>query len=118
MFIIGPVLCQATLASLQQDLITNGQLTKAQYDKMFLAYRLPNIIIPLIGGVAIDKIGVQTVMLVCLSLAILGQAITTIGGFKMSYPWLIAGRLVFASSNEIIPITQAIFVSMWFKNTN
>merc|ERR1712166_301295 len=58
---------------------------KSQIGLLYSVYSLPNTILPLLGGIAMDKIGVKTGLMTASSLVVIGQLIFTIGGNKYSY---------------------------------
>lgn len=75
-------------------------------------YSFPNIIMVLIGGVIVDRIGTRTSTLMFAALCLLGAAITAA---TAEFWTMAAGRLVFGLGAEsmIVAITAAL--GQWFK---
>lgn len=65
----------------------NNERIKEDFNWLYSIYSLPNIIIPLVGGMMIDKLGARVVLVFTAGLCTLGQAIFAAGGFK-NYFWL------------------------------
>ncbi|UCF36533.1 MAG: MFS transporter [Acidobacteriota bacterium] len=75
-------------------------------------YSLPNVVMVLIGGIIIDRIGTRKSILIFSVLCVLGAVITTLEGSL----WTMAsGRLVFGLGAEsmIVAITTAL--AKWFR---
>lgn len=53
---------------------------EAQFNLLYSLYAFPNIIVPLIGGIMIDRVGARIVLIITCSICVLGQAIFSLGG--------------------------------------
>jgi MFS family permease len=75
-------------------------------------YSAPNIVMVLIGGIIIDRIGTKRSLTLFSILMLAGAALTAVGG---SLPMMAAGRLVFGlgAESQIVAVTTAI--ARWFK---
>jgi MFS family permease len=75
-------------------------------------YSFPNIIMVLVGGIIIDRIGTRKAVLIFTFLIMLGAVITAVTGelFMMS-----AGRLVFGLGAESMIVAITTVVARWFK---
>jgi MFS family permease len=75
-------------------------------------YSFPNIIMVLIGGLIIDRIGTRRSVLIFTAVIMIGAAVTAASG-KLA--WMATGRLIFGLGAEsmIVAITTAI--ARWFK---
>lgn len=58
------------------------------------------MLLPLIGGIFVDKVGVRLALIGFTSVLTLGQMIFTIGGYKASYTIMMVGRFVFGLGGE------------------
>jgi MFS family permease len=75
-------------------------------------YSFPNIIMVLIGGLLIDRIGTKTSVLIFTALIMLGSIITAITGNI----WLMAaGRLIFGLGAESMIVAITTIIARWFK---
>eukprot|EP00331_Platyophrya_macrostoma_P028451 CAMPEP_0176444524 /NCGR_PEP_ID=MMETSP0127-20121128/23114_1 /TAXON_ID=938130 /ORGANISM="Platyophrya macrostoma, Strain WH" /LENGTH=462 /DNA_ID=CAMNT_0017830049 /DNA_START=22 /DNA_END=1410 /DNA_ORIENTATION=+ len=90
-------------------------LSGLQFNLLYSVYSFPNIILPLFGGVLVDKIGARVAILIFSSILILGQAIFTFGLYKYSYTIMIIGRVVFGLGGESLSVAQSAIVSKWFR---
>lgn len=75
-------------------------------------YSLPNILMVLIGGVIIDRIGTRKATFIFAALCLLGAAITAATGTL----WIMAsGRLVFGLGAESLIVAVTTAIAKWFK---
>ena len=74
-------------------------------------YSVPNIVIVLIGGVMVDRMGARVATLLFAGICVLGSILTAVSG---SFPVMAAGRLLFGIGAEsmIVAITTAL--GQWF----
>ena len=62
---------------------------------MYSLYSIPNIVIPLIGGILIDKKGPRIVMILTAFICVLGQSVVSFGGFYNKFNIMLIGRALF-----------------------
>jgi len=75
-------------------------------------YSFPNIIMVLIGGLLIDRIGTKTSVLIFTALIMVGSIVTAITGNI----WLMAsGRLIFGLGAESMIVAITTIIARWFK---
>ncbi len=75
-------------------------------------YSFPNIIMVLIGGLLIDRIGTKTSVLIFTALIMLGSIVTAITGNI----WVMAsGRLIFGLGAESMIVAITTIIARWFK---
>lgn len=75
-------------------------------------YSFPNIIMVLVGGLIIDRIGTRTSVLIFTALIMIGSIITAATGNL----WVMAGgRLVFGLGAESMIVAITTIVARWFK---
>jgi|GEM_PF-115606 len=75
-------------------------------------YSLPNIIMVLIGGIIIDRIGTRRSVFIFSFLVMLGAFVTVLYGSIYS---MAAGRLVFGLGAESMIVAITTIVARWFK---
>jgi MFS family permease len=80
-----------------------------QFNMLQSIYSLPNIILPAVGGLLVDKIGARKGTIIFTFILIVGQGICTWGGAINSYGVLLAGRAVFALGGECLFVSQSKF---------
>ena len=75
-------------------------------------YSFPNIIMVLIGGLLIDRIGTRTSVLIFTALIMLGSIVTSITGNI----WVMSsGRLIFGLGAESMIVAITTIIARWFK---
>ena len=93
-----------------------------KYNQLYSIIYYPNIILPLIGGILIDKIGLYTTIIIVSVLLTIGQSVFMIAGFmgndddSDNWPFIVAmtGRFIYGMGGDIITIWQSTFVTKWF----
>lgn len=84
------------------------------YHLLYSVYSLPNIILPLIGGILIFKFGYRSMFLIFGFCVLLGQLIFSIGCSTNSIYLMILGRVVFGMGGESLNTTQSAIIIQWF----
>ena len=85
------------------------------FDGLYSVYSLPNIVLPLIGGMIVDRWGVAKSLCLFTLLILLGQAIFAAA---CSAGWLngmLLGRTFFGLGGENLSVAQSAFVTQWFQ---
>ena len=96
--------------------VLKSQLKFSDSDIGFLQaiYSLPNIIMVLIGGLIIDRIGTKKSALIFSFLILIGAIITM---FKGSVAFMATGRLIFGLGAESMIVAITTIVAQWFKGS-
>lgn len=84
------------------------------FNLMYSLYSLPNIILPLIGGVLIFKYGYRIMFLVFGFCILIGQLIFAMGCSCKSITIMLIGRAIFGLGGESINTTQFSIILQWF----
>jgi MFS family permease len=74
-------------------------------------YSLPNVIVVLIGGVIVDRVGTRLSTLFFASICSIGALITAI---SPSFPVMAAGRLIFGLGAESMIVAITVAIGQWF----
>ena len=80
-------------------------------------YSLPNIVLPLFVGVLIDRLGLGKCTIITSVLAMIGQAVFSVGAGALSFNLALLGRFIFGLGNEILLCIQFIYVTRWFSDS-
>jgi MFS family permease len=75
-------------------------------------YSFPNIIMVLIGGLVIDRIGTRTSVMIFTALIMLGSVVTAITGNIVT---MSIGRLIFGLGAESMIVAITTVIARWFK---
>lgn len=87
-------------------------ITRAQYGLLFSYYSLPNLVMVLLGGILLDKIGIRKAGTLFAALCAIGVFLTAAGP---SFFIILMGRFVFGLGAESLLITKTKILSKWFK---
>jgi len=83
---------------------------------MFVSvYSYPNVILPLIGGIFLDKIGIRLGLVVFAFTILVGQTLFMIGGYTKTYWFMILGRVIFGLGGECLGVSISTITTQWFK---
>lgn len=85
------------------------------FDAMYSVYSLPNIALPLIGGILIDHVGLYRSLYTFAVLLLIGQITFAVGASMSSMPVMLAGRFIFGLGGESITVAQTALVERWFS---
>lgn len=86
--------------------------TQAQIGLLNAVFSLPNIVLALLGGVLIDRLGPARVAFWTAALCFLGAALTAFGS---PYALMLTGRLIFGVSEEALFIALLAALAQWFS---
>lgn len=100
--IMGPYFAIDNPAELEYYIeLTYGVSTK-KYALLYSLYALPNMILPLFGGIVLDKIGLHMGLLITSTFVTVGQFICALGGFISSFETILIGRIIFGMGCETL----------------
>mmetsp|Transcript_91048 Transcript_91048/g.190443 ORF Transcript_91048/g.190443 Transcript_91048/m.190443 type:complete len:475 (-) Transcript_91048:78-1502(-) len=85
------------------------------FNLLYSVYSIPNIFLPLVLGMAVDRCGFH-VLIVLLGLAVfVGQLLFTLGVAEASWPIMLGGRVLFGLGAESMQVAQGCLLFRWFK---
>lgn len=90
-------------------------ITNTQFGFLQSVYSWPNTVLPLFGGVLIDRIGIRKSMLMFFSLVFAGQFVYSLGLGAGSFGITIAGRGIFGLGGESMNVAILALIAMWFR---
>ncbi|KAI9199436.1 major facilitator superfamily domain-containing protein [Polychytrium aggregatum] len=83
---------------------------------LYSVYALPNMFLPFIGGVLLDRFGKQRSLLWFSSILVLGQILFSIGVAQKSIRLMLVGRCMFGIGGETVGVVQSAITSTWFRD--
>jgi MFS family permease len=101
-----------SIAPLASALVAELGYTDAQIGTLNAIYSFPNIVMVLIGGVIVDRLGTRKATLVFTGICFAGAALTAAAP---SFPLMAAGRLVFGLGAESMIVAVTAALGQWFK---
>lgn len=114
-YMFGSNFCYDTPGPIETQLQRQLNVDATQYSLLYSVYSMPNMVLPLLGGILLDSIGVRLGLILFCGILALGQAIFMIGGYTNNFSTMIAGRVVFGMGGESMQVAQSSIVSAWFK---
>merc|ERR1719158_2274164 len=91
-------------------------MSNLQYNLLYSVYSLPNTVLPLLGGVFVDQIGVYKCIVIFMSFLVLGQSIFALAVSTKTYWLALVGRIIFGFGGESICVASSALLADWFKD--
>ncbi len=85
--------------------------TDMQIGTLNAIYSFPNIIMVLIGGIIVDRIGTRRSILMFTATCVVGAALTAVSSW---FPMMAAGRLIFGLGAESMIVAVTTCLGQWF----
>jgi len=84
------------------------------FDLLYSVYSLPNIVLPMAGGMLVDRAGVCFSLSLFAALILLGQVVVAAGCQASSLQLMLLGRAIFGLGGESISVAQSAMITQWF----
>jgi len=91
------------------------RMTAFQYNLLYSVYSFPNVILPLFGGMFVDKIGANYCILIFMCILSGGQAVFALGVSARNYALVLAGRTLYGFGGESLAVAMSSLLALWFK---
>lgn len=114
--IFGSYYCYDNPSELEERIQEKFGISQTQYSLLYSSYSLPNMIIPVCGGMIIGKIGRAWGLIMFSVIITLGQTICALGGWFGCFTLLVVGRGIHGLGSECQQMVQAVYVASWFKD--
>lgn len=85
--------------------------TDTQIGMLNAIYSLPNIVMVLIGGIIVDRIGTRPAVWIFTAICVVGALVTAATPF---FPVMAAGRLIFGLGAESMIVAITVVLGQWF----
>ncbi len=87
-----------------------------RYSLLFSVFSWPNIILPIIEGVLVDRIiGIRMGLLLAMFITLVGQLGFSFGGYYDSFILMIISRFVLGIGSEMALLVSDAFAARWFR---
>lgn len=103
-FLLGSYFCYDNPGPLETQLEEQFKLDSTHYSLLYTVYSLPNMILPILGGIFLDKIGIRSGLVLFTTILTIGQLVFMIGGYQLNYDMMIAGRVIFGMGGECMNV--------------
>ncbi len=104
------------LSSLQAPLLDLFHVTESRFGILSSVYTLPNIVLVVFGVLVIDRFGSRLSLIVFGSLAAVGLVLTALSASVVSFPLLVASRVVFGIGAESAYVVANDILVEWFRH--
>ena len=101
-FVLGYYFSLDNPAELQASIVSKFAVSETKYSLLYSLYAAPNMVLPLVCGYFLDKIGTYNGLVLCGLFVASGQSIVTYGAYVSSFNVILAGRVVFALGAETL----------------
>ena len=114
-FLLGSYFCYDNPGPLETQLESQFGMDSTQFSLLYTVYSIPNMFLPIFGGLFLDKIGIRSGLLLFTTILTFGQFVFMIGGYKADYNIMLAGRVIFGLGGECMSVAQSAVISSWFR---
>lgn len=80
-FMLGNYFCYDNPGPLETQLEDQLHIDSTQYSMLYTVYSMPNMVLPIFGGVFLDRIGIRSGLLLFTFILTLGQLVFMVGGY-------------------------------------
>lgn len=80
-FVLGSYFCYDNPGPLETQLEHDLNLDSAHFSLLYTVYSMPNMVLPILGGIFLDKIGIRSGLLLFTVILTIGQGVFMIGGY-------------------------------------
>ncbi|KAL1924887.1 uncharacterized protein VTP21DRAFT_4541 [Calcarisporiella thermophila] len=87
-----------------------------QLNLLFTISSLPNIFMPLLGGVGVDRLGADRMLIAFTFFVCIGQVLFAFGVYIRSFSIMCIGRLIYGIGGGSLEVSQAKITTDWFKS--
>jgi hypothetical protein len=112
----GSYFCFDNPGALQNQIKNDMAVSTFMFSTLYSWYSVPNVVLPLIGGVLMDSVlGLRLGTIVWATFIMLGQVITAYGAFAGNFIPMQIGRFVFGIGGESLAVAQNTYTVLWFR---
>lgn len=114
-FLLGSYFCYDNPGPLETQLEKQFDLDSTHFSMLYTVYSMPNMVLPILGGVFLDRIGMRSGLILFTTVLTIGQLVFAMGGYSSNFDMMLAGRIIFGMGGESMCVAQSSIVSTWFK---
>jgi len=98
----------------EKKIIAHTGMSEPTFGLLSSVYSWPNVVLPLFGGLFIDRMGVRVAILFFTSLVLVGSCLFTLGLWTDSVALLVVARVIFGMGGESQNVGSLTLISKWF----
>jgi len=111
---IGSYFSSALLAALQTKIMALLKIKVFGFNSIIALSAVPNVLLPFVGGIIVDRLGLRIAYGLFAICACIGQAILTFGIFHGSLAFILIGQGISALGGETIIVAKSAMIAKWF----
>jgi len=111
---VGDYYCGNLTQALQTYLMDAFDIDPLKFNTISSASAVPNIILPLIGGLIIDIFGIRPTFAIAGFIVIIGQAILTYGVAQTDFQLLLIGKFIGSIGGGPLFVAKSAMLVKWF----
>jgi MFS family permease len=104
---------------MRQYMSEKAHTTPEQYayffNLLYSVYSFPNILLPLVMGLAVDRCGCTVLLCFLGACVVLGHVVFAAGLGQASWPVMLCGRVLFGIGGESLQVAQNCLLFRWFR---
>ena len=114
--VFSMIYCYDGLFALQNQLQDTYKLSTLQYTSLYSVYGYVNVVLPLLSGLLIDWLGINSSSLLFYALVVCGQTLWLLALLPSvaSYPLMMVGRALFASGTQPFHTSRKFYLGRFF----
>jgi nitrate/nitrite transporter NarK len=113
---LGPHFCIDIPSVLGLSIEKQFDVSQTQWSMLLVCFYLPNVVLPLIAGIFIDKVGIRCGYMIFSVVLTFGQMIIATGAHLMSFPLMMVGTLILGMGCECFMVAQHSLLTCWFRD--
>lgn len=111
----GAYYAGGVMTALQEPIQKKMDLNNKEYNVFFSISHLPNIVLPLLGGLIFDYVGVRLTIMLYSVLIVGGQFLLWFGVLELNYATIVAARAIGGIGYESLQACKSAIVARWFR---
>ena len=113
-YVSGSYWCIHNPSVLETSIMETFDVSKTKYSELFASYSIANLIVPLFGGILIDKLGYAKGLMSATFLTMVGQTMIAFGVMFRQFWMMVIGRVMFGVFTELLWIVEMVDLANWF----
>lgn len=85
------------------------------FNLLYSSYSMPNVVLPLIMGLAVDRCGCRLLICMLSGFVVVGHCCFALGVGSSSWKMMICGRIIFGLGGESLQVAQNCLLFRWFS---
>ena len=114
--VLGDFFCYDNPQALHTYILQDLKISDIQYNAFYSIYASPNILMPFVGGVLIDKLGIRSSIMIFSTIITTGQFTLAYYASHLQYKGMLLGRLIYSVGGDSLVIGISVLISKWFAN--